>query len=208
MKYSVLLLLVTLAGCMAQPTVTSWLDPVSVATITSQTEPLVLVRASAFRRINQREYAQLTAIEINRMGARRLYLALIVRSTGDLTPKQRASFESSFDQVEMRVDGRTVALTPHTGSVAELGLGQAALPLPIAGATPIYFPIERAELRAIAASTQVELVAHGLTGASQLYEEWSDGRRSLGDFLSQLPGDPADALPLSVNGQPPVDPSS
>jgi hypothetical protein len=192
MKHSVLLLLLTLAGCMAQPTVTSWLDPVSVATITSQAEPLVLARVSASRRINQREFAQLTAIEINRMGARRLYLVLIPRSSGDFTPKQRASFEGSFGQIELRVDDRPVVLTKYQGSVAELGIGQPALPLSISGSTFIYFPIERAELRAIAGSNRVELVALGLPTEPQLYQELRDGRRSLSDFLSQLPGEPSD----------------
>jgi hypothetical protein len=192
MKHSVLLLLLTLAGCMAQPTVTSWLDPVSVATITSQTQPLVLVRLTSSHRISQREFAQLTAIEVNRMGARRLYLVLIPRSSGDLTPKQRASFESSFGQVEILVDDRSIALTQYEGSIAELGIGQPALPLPIYGWTPIYFPIERADLRALAGSNRIELAALGLPMKPQLYEEWSDGRRSLNDFLGQLPGAPSD----------------
>ena len=202
MKHSVLLLLLTLAGCMAQPTVTSWLDPVSVATITSQTGPLVLARTTASRRISQREFAQLTAIEINRMGARRLYLLLIPRTTGDFTPKQRASFESSFGEVEIRMDDRTLVLTQYTGDLAELGIGQPALPLPISGSTHIYFPIERAELRAMAASNRIELTALGLAGEPQLYEEWKDGRRSLSDFLGQLPEEPSASAAArgAVNG--------
>ncbi|HEY0686681.1 MAG TPA: hypothetical protein VGD45_30355 [Steroidobacter sp.] len=187
MKYSVLLVLLTLAGCMAQPTVTSWLDPVSVATITSQTEPLVLMRGSG--RINQRKLAQLTAIEVNRMGARRLYLVLIPRSTGDVTYKQQTSFESSFQQIKLRMDDRSLALTQYTGNLAELGIGQPALPLPIDGSAPMYFPIERDDLRAMAASSRIELTALGLPKEPQLYEEWKDGRRSLSDFLSQLPAE-------------------
>lgn len=37
MKYTSLLLIVTLLGCSSAPTVKSWLDPVSSATITAQT---------------------------------------------------------------------------------------------------------------------------------------------------------------------------
>ena len=191
MKYSVLLLLLTLAGCMSQPTVTSWLDPVSVATITSQTQPLVLVRITASNQITQREFAQLMAIEVNRMGARRLYLTLIPRTSGDLTPKQMASFESSFGELEIRMDGRMLVLSRYAGDVAELGIGQPTLPLPVSGSTFIYYPIERADLRALAASTRIELSALGLPNKPQYYEEWKDGRRSLSDFLSQLPGEPS-----------------
>lgn len=189
MKYSVLLSLLLLAGCMSQPTVTSWLDPVSVATITSQTKPLVLVRATASRKISQREFAQLMAIEVNRMGARRLYLALIPRTTGDLTPKQMTSFESTFAEIELRMDERSLALTQYAGDLAELGIGEATLPLPVSGSSFIYYPIERAELRALAASSRVELTARGLPDKPQFYEEWKDGRPSLSDFLSQLPGE-------------------
>lgn len=187
MKYSLLLLLLTLAGCVAQPTVTAWMDPVSVATITSQTEPLVLARVTMSRKINQREFAQLTALEINRMGARSLYLVLTPYSTSDLTYKQRASFERSFGQIEIRVDDLSVVLTAYQGDVAELGIGEQTLPLPISGSTHLYFPIERADLRALAGSNRIELMALGLPKKTQLYEEWKDGRRSLGEFLSQLP---------------------
>lgn len=195
MKYSVLLLLLTLTGCMTQSSVTSWLDPVSVATITSQVEPIVLARVTSSIRSNQREFAQLTAIEVNRMGARRLYLVLIPRSSGSLTPKQQASFDSSFGQIRLRLDDRPLLLDQYQGAVAELGIGQPALPLPIPGSAPLYFPIERAELRALAGSSRVALTALGLPNQPQFYEEWRDGRRSLNDFLSQLPRDPSEVQP-------------
>lgn len=192
MKHSVLVLLLTLSGCMARPTVTSWLDPISVATLTSQVDPLVLARVTASRRIDQKEFAQLTALEINRMGTRRLYLVLSPRSTRDLTPKQQASFERSFGQIELRLDDRPMLLTQYQGAIKEIGIGQAALPLPIPGSTHIYFPIARAELQAMAASSQVKLSALGLPMEPQLYEEWKDGRGSLSDFLDQLPGGPTE----------------
>lgn len=187
MKCSVLLLLVMLAGCMAQPTVTSWLDPVSVATITAQSEPLVLMaQTSSARRILARRIVHLTAIEVNRMGTRQLYLAVIPRIAGEFSSQQQASLENSFEEVEIRVDDRPVLLTRYTGSVAELGIGRPAL-LPIYGSTPIYFAVERSVLRALAESNRVELAALGLPGKPQLYQGRTDGQRSLGDFVSQLP---------------------
>ena len=85
-------------------------------------------------------------------------------------------------------------LARHPGQLAELGVGQSPLPLPILGSQQIYFPIERADLRALASSNRVQLVTQGVPDAPQRYEEWQDGRRSLSDFLSQLPGE-AQALP-------------
>nr|WP_298727691.1 hypothetical protein [uncultured Steroidobacter sp.] len=186
MKYSALLLSMLLAGCAAQPTVKSWMDPKSSVTITAQTEPLVLVRAEPAPSLNERDYAQLTAIEVNRMGERKLYLVAILWSSADLWSNQSGVFQNAFRQIEVNVGDRTVALTPHTGAVSELGISQ-ALPLPIPGSSHIYFPISRDDLRAISRSSRIELTARGVPEAPRRYEEWQDGRRSLNDFLGQLP---------------------
>jgi len=186
MKYSALLLTLMLAACAAQPTVKSWMDPKSSVTVTAQTEPLVLIRAAPAPGLNERDYAQLTAIEINRMGERKLYLVAILWNSGDLWPDQAGAFQNAFKQIEVNLGDRTVALTPHTGEASELGISE-ALPLPIPGSSQIYFPISRDDLRAISRSSRIELTANGVPDAPRRYEEWQDGRRSLDDFLGQLP---------------------
>lgn len=186
MKYSALLLTLMLAACAAQPTVKSWMDPKSSVTITAQTEPLVLIRATPAPTLNERDYAQLTAIEVNRMGERKLYLVAILWNSAELWADQAQSFQNAFKQIEVNLGDRTVALTPHTGEPSELGISE-ALPLPIPGSSQIYFPISRDDLRAISRSTRIELTASGVPDAPRRYEEWQDGRRSLDDFLGQLP---------------------
>ncbi|WP_129642983.1 hypothetical protein [Peristeroidobacter agariperforans] len=186
MKYSALLLTLMLAGCVAQPTVKSWMDPKSSVTITAQTEPLVLIRAEPAPSLNARDYAQLTAIEVNRMGERKLYLVAILWGATEPWSDPAGAFQQAFKQIEVNLGDRTVALTRHPGEVSELGISQ-ALPLPIPGSSPIYFPISRDELRAISHSTRIELTASGNPEAPRRYEEWQDGRRSLNDFLGQLP---------------------
>lgn len=189
MKYFAVVLSLIVAGCASQPTVKSWLDPVSSVTITAQTEPLVMVRASPAPVANERDYAQLAAIEVNRMGDRRLYLVAVLWTTADLSRGQPGNFENSFSQVEVQTGDRTVALTRHAGEISELGIGESVLPLPIPGSRHIYFPIDRDALRAISRSTRIQLTALGIPDAPRRYEEFSDGRRSLTDFLSQLPGE-------------------
>ncbi|HEY5756720.1 MAG TPA: hypothetical protein VIU34_12905 [Steroidobacter sp.] len=187
MKYSALLLsLMILAGCAAQPTVKSWIDPKSSVTVTAQTEPLVLIRAEPAPSLNERDYAQLTAIEVNRMGDRKLYLVAILWSSAELWTDQQGKLDGAFKQIEVNLGDRTVALTPHTGNAAELGINQ-ALPLPIPGSTQVYFPISRDDLRAISRSSKIQLTARGMPDAPRRYEEWQDGRQSLNDFLGQLP---------------------
>lgn len=188
MKYTSLLLLSTLLGCASAPTVKSWLDPVSSATITAQSKPLIVARDERTSSSDERDFAQLAAVEVNRMGERRLYLVAVLWSSQQHTRTEREEFEKSFARVELRMGDRSTTLARHQGDIAELGVGQSPLPLPIPGSQQLFFPIERADLNALADSNRVQLVALGEPDAPQLYEEWQDGRRSLGDFLSQLPG--------------------
>jgi hypothetical protein len=187
MKYTSLLLLLTLAGCASAPTVKSWLDPVSAATITAQSEPLIVARDEQARSINERDFAQLTAVEVNRMGERRLYLVAVLWSSAQQTRGERDEFEKSFERIELRTADRSTTLARYRGNVAELGIGQSPLPLPVSGSGQLFFPIERAALGAIASSDRVQLVALGQPDTPQLFEQWQDGRRSLKDFLAQLP---------------------
>jgi hypothetical protein len=187
LQLSAFLLLSTLAGCAAQPTVKQWLDPISSVTITAQTEPLVLVRAEPAPTENERDYAQLAAIEVNRMGDRRLYLVAFLWTTGEPSSARDSTAEEAFARIDLQLEDRTVALTRHTGDVAKLGIGDPELPLPISGSQRIYFPVERSELLALSQSRQIQLIARGVPDAPRRYEEFSDGRRSLSDFLGQLP---------------------
>src|SRR5688572_4553664 len=187
MKNTSLLLLLTLLGCASAPTVKSWLDPVSSATITAQSEPLIVARDERTRSIEERDFAQLAAVEVNRMGERRLFLVAVLWSSQQHTRTEREEFEKSFARVELRMGDRSTTLARHRGDIAELGVSQSPLPLPMSGSQQLFFPIERADLNALASSNRVQLVALGAPDTPQLYEEWQDGRRSLGDFLSQLP---------------------
>lgn len=187
MKYTALLVSLILLGCTPRQTVKSWLDPVSSATITAQMEPLILAREDQARPVNERQFAQLAAVEVNRMGDRRLYLVAVLWSSVERSRAERENFENAFAQVDMRVDDRSVSLERHSGEIAELGLSQ--LPLPIPGSQQIYFPIARADLNALARSSRVQLIAQGRAETPQRYEEWQDGRRSLSDFLGQLPAE-------------------
>lgn len=187
MKNTSLLLLLTLLGCSSTPTVKSWLDPVTSATITAQSEPLIVARDEQTRSINERDFAQLAAVEVNRMGERRLYLVAALWSSAQQTRTERDRFEKSFERVELRMGDRSTTLARHQGDVSKLGVGQSPLPLPVSGSQQLFFPIERTDLAALASSTRVQLVALGEPDAPQIYEEWQDGRRSLNDFLAQLP---------------------
>ncbi|MBL8271633.1 hypothetical protein [Steroidobacter sp.] len=191
MKHLLWVSLLALAGCASQPTVKSWLDPVSSATITAQIEPLVLNRVEPKNDFDARDYAQLSAVEVNRMGDRRLYLVAILWTSGDLAQMRPHDFSSNFSQVELSLGERSVSLERYTGKIEDLGIANGPLPLPIPGSQHLYFPIERADLRALAQANRVKLTAVGVPDAPQGYEEWNESRRGLADFVSQLPPESA-----------------
>lgn len=195
MKYIAPFLLLMLAGCVTQPSVKSWLDPVSMATITAQNDPMVLARQEKRRTANGRDYAQLTAIEVNRMGDRKLYLVAVLWSNAQLTGKQWQNFENAFQEIEVRMDERALTLTRLPEDVSKLGIGQTPLPLPIPGTRQVYYSIDRPELRAMVAANRIELTALGREEGAVAFEEKENGRRSLGDFLGQLPGESPNVSP-------------
>lgn len=200
MKYLASFLLLTLAGCASAPTqVTSWLDPVTAVTITAQTQPLRFALIEPPRKFqptqsfDEREHAQLTAIEVNRMGDRRLYL--VATSWSKTRPyTQRKVFEAAFSELELRVGDRSITLAAHAGSPTELGIGQSPLPLQLhlRGSDYSFFPLDRADLKAIAETDRIALVARGIPSPLQ-YEELTPDRSSLSEFLAQLP--PAKSSP-------------
>lgn len=188
MKYLAPFAMLLLAGCVTQPSVKSWLDPVSMATITAQADPMVLTRLESRRTANGRDYAQLSAIEVNRMGERKLYLVAVLWSNAQLTGKQWQKFEDAFQQIEVRMNEQTLTLTRLPEDVSKLGVGQTPLPLDLPGTRQVFYSIDRPELRALAESTRLELTAQGRSDLLVPFEEREDGRRSLSDFLEQLPG--------------------
>lgn len=199
MKYLAPFVLFMLAGCVTQPSVQSWLDPVSMATVTAQAKPMVLARVENRRTANGRDYAQLTAIEVNRMGARKLYLVAVLWSNAQLTGKQWQKFEDAFERIELHLDERAMTLSRLPDDPAALGVGQSPLPLPIPGTRQVYYAIDRPELRAMAAANRIELTALGREDVTVPFEEREDGRSSLSDFLGQLPGEsPANVSPIAL----------
>jgi len=195
MKYAPLLLISALLGCSTAPTVKSWLDPVSSATITAQSVPLILARDEPARLSDAREFAQLAAIEVNRMGERRLYLVAIPWTSRRRIRTELEHVEDAFERIQLRMGDRSIVLDRHRGEVAELGMGESPLPLPIPGTRQFFFPIGRADLHALASSDRVQLTTQGTSPAPMHYDEWQDGRRSLGDFLARLPAEPVAVQP-------------
>ena len=173
-----------LAGCASSPTPRTWLDPYTAATITAQAEPIVLARDEQLRAINVRDYVQLGAVEVNRMGQRDLYLVVILWSTIDRSAAEPERLSEAFARLEVQADDRPFALVRAASTPP--GIGQRPFRLPAPEARQMYFPVGREELQAIATSRSLSATPRGSSEESR-YTEWRDGRASLQAFLAALP---------------------
>lgn len=186
-KVGLLLALAALAGCAASPAPRTWLDPHTAATITAQGAPTVLARDEQMRAINVRDYAQLGAIEVNRMGERAMYLVVVLWSTIDRSAAEREQLLASLARVDIQADDRTIGLSALQDSAREAGVSPHPFVLPTPAAQEVFFPVTREELESMASSESLRLSAHGGAQPAHQYTLWRDGRESLAQLLSKLP---------------------
>jgi hypothetical protein len=180
-------IVVCFGGCSASLAPRTHLDPVTAATITVQAEPIVLAFDDQLRASNARDYLQLAAIEINRMGSRELYLGVLHWSTIDRTSAEHDAAARELRHARLLADDRPIELSTNLQE-RPAGLGVRPYPLPIPGAREFYFPIQKEQLRAIALSRSLTLtpLAPAAGHTSPIYRDWQDGRAGLLRFLESV----------------------
>ena len=187
MKWSILLVGMLLAGCTASHQPRVWLDERTAATITAQNEPIVFAHDEQMRAANVRDYAQLGAIEVNRMGERARYLVIVYWSTIDRPTPELERHRDSFTRIRIQADDRPIVLQRLEQSNAQLGVLRRPFRWPVPSAREAYFEVEPEELRAIALSRRLTLSAEGIAEVERRYEVWDDARAALTRFLASLP---------------------
>jgi hypothetical protein len=185
------LLILLLNGCsstqLAAPR--TWLDERTAVTVTAQSDPAVLAREEHMRAINVRDYAQLGAVEANRMGTHQLYLVLVSWSTIDRSATEQERSAAGFSRITLYADDRPIELTRAAPAREELGFARRPFAHPTPGAHEIYFAVTRGHLQSIALSGTLQLIAHREGGAADKYLEWRDGRPGLRAFLASSVSD-------------------
>lgn len=173
------LVALSLVGCTATPTLTprEYLDEQTAATITTVAEPWILVRDAASG--SERDYLSLYAIDVNRMGDHRQYLAVM----------QWFPFASSTaEPPSLQLHGAQPPITLQATSEEARVLGLARPPEPQAmpGAKWWYFPVDKTALATIA---QIRNLRATLTAGEQrtTYVIWRDGSAELSELAAVLP---------------------
>lgn len=146
-----------------------YLDARTAATVTVREPVLVFARARPELAANARDYLTLVPVDVNRAGTHRQYFFGYAWSTVD---KRFAADESAAQpRIELIADGRSIPLTPHAGSLADLGLGELPVSPPSRSAALLIAPasLEQQQFVADAGEVRALLLRDGL---SERYDLW------------------------------------
>jgi hypothetical protein len=167
-----------LLGCASVPedAPREYLDEQTAATITAVKEPWIFTREQNVAN-EQRDFLHLYAIDVNRMGDHRQYIAALQSSASNPAVRR---------VLQLTAGGQTHRLEALAQSPREIGIAQ-----PIAESYTLtsawsFFPVDRQTLVALASAR--DLHAQMIVGDEPIaYALWRDGRDELADLTAVLP---------------------
>ncbi len=179
----VAILLLLTACSSSAPLTRQYLDPLTGATITRASEPLVLFRDLSAKAANAREYVYLGPVEVNTMGVRKYYLWLSVWGTSDT----RSDALDDFASVVIFADGEPLSLSASGWTLSTIGASEPVYIPPVAGATDAWYQVTVDQIRLIAESRDIELRAGTVVPRHYMPWESTDAASaSLVAFLRQV----------------------
>jgi len=177
--------LLILTGC-ATITPREYLDEETAATITVTPKPWTFIASNSQTGFNNREFLDLYALDINRAGEHRQYLA-VMRSLLDSTRQSNNTSSSDTPRLAMELETseRTITLNPATQTPRQLGIAK-PLAQPFALDTRWwYFPASKEDLAVIAQSTNLVITFSTATQRVS-YVVFRDGRAELAELSAKL----------------------
>jgi hypothetical protein len=178
------ILIASILGCTASRVVTprEYLDEQTAATITVVKDPWIFTRTlSESSATDEQDFLHLYAIDVNRMGDHRQYLAVLQ----SVPPTQHTAI-SDMPNLELTSGGETIALEATTASPRELGIAQPVAESYTMTAAWFYFPVDKQVLARIANTRDLD-AAMVIDSERIPYVLWRDGRDELSELTAVLP---------------------
>ena len=164
--------------------VAEYLDPQTAVTIRAVATPFIYARDVPELAANVRDYLSLGAVEVNNMGARRHYLAVVSWSTID---RRRIGAPAPLpESLELTLAGKTRVLALASHESRSLGIGEPLFRPPSGYLSESWYKVTPADLRAFAASPpdSIDLAA---AGGRLSYALWRRADAALEDFVRDIP---------------------
>jgi hypothetical protein len=171
-------------ACASTPDVKprEYLDEQTAATITVVAEPWIFSRERTNATLDERDYLNIHAIDVNRMGDHRQYFAVLQ----SLPLVDAAGRETPPPQLQLRAGEEIVTLESARDDSRALGLAQPVAQSYTAASKWWYFPVDKHTLARIsrAQDVQASLVAGEVRAP---YVLWRDGRAEAAALAAALP---------------------
>jgi hypothetical protein len=178
-------------GCTTDSTrVSEYLDPQTAVTIRALAEPLIYAHEAPELAANARDYLSLGVVEVNNMGARTHYLALVSWSTINRARVGVAPTPAP-ERIEVALGGTTREWAPRSHEARSLGVGGTLFRPPSGYAGESWYAVTVADLRALAATPPSSITLLQESGRIT-YLAWRGADAALAEFVRDIP-DPARA---------------
>lgn len=169
------------AACASAPPVAprEYLDERTAATITVVAQPWIFANERSATG-GERDFLSVHAIDVNRMGDHRQYLAVL-----QWWPAPATSANASSPALELQSPERTLRLQATTMSARDLGIEQPVASAYSAASKWWYFPVDKQTLAAMAQSQEWRATLS--FGEERIaYIKWRDGRAELAELSDAL----------------------
>jgi len=175
-----------LAACgSSAPMIKDRMDPLTGATVTRATVPLVLYKENSAQAAYARDFVYVGPLRVNRMGTYSHFLWLGIWSS--INNADISAERDGFDSIVIFADGEPLQLELQGWTLASIGVSEQVYNKPTASAADAYFAVTLDQIRVIAEARDIRLQGTGLH--ANAYELWDNQKRaqsSIRDFLRYL----------------------
>lgn len=155
MAVSVILLSVSTLCIAGKPPVVEKLDELTGVTITHSRTPLVLSPDSLYRRNQDKDYVEIGAIEVNRMGKLKYFLWLGI---SDLELLQRSELRpTEYKSIVLLLDDQPLRLELAGWTQAAIGAGEPIYKKFYQSSVDAYYPVTLAQIQQLARADGVKV---------------------------------------------------
>ncbi len=171
-------------GCASSPEeALQYIDTDTAATITRCAKTFVFAHEAPNLGVNVRDYLNLGAFQVNRMGQHDFYLWASTWSTIPQRAESGPNLPVLMSTLTLRLDGEPLVLKRSTTKLRDTGTLKPVYPAPASSVVNAYYVVTQDMLHRIAGAAEIAVIIGEDRADRMRYALWSDARAELRDFL-------------------------